>query len=46
MEAAIDILRNEQGGRAVTKDFEEKFCKIIVGHLIIFVGFIFFYLRS
>ena len=38
VEAAIDILRDEQGGRTrmvtVTKDFEEKFCKIIVEHFL------------
>ena len=29
MEAEIDILRN-QGGPPVTKEFKEKFCKIII----------------
>ena len=36
MEAAIDILRDEQDGcpRLVTdlEDFNEKYCKIIMGH--------------
>jgi len=31
-EAAIDILRRERGGHRVTKDFQEKFHKIIVEH--------------
>ena len=34
MEAAIDILRNEQGGWMVTKDFKAKFCKIIIEHFL------------
>ena len=32
MEAAIDALRNKHGGNMVTKDFEEKFYKIIINH--------------
>ena len=32
VEAAINILRNEQGGCLVTKDFKEKFQKIIIAH--------------
>ena len=32
VEAAIDLLGNGQGGYLVTKDFREKFCKIIVEH--------------
>jgi hypothetical protein len=33
VEAAVDIWRNEQGGqRVVTKEFQEKFHKIIIGH--------------
>ena len=48
VEAAIDILRDEQGGRTrmvtVTKDFEEKFRKIIVEHFL--RKFHWFYLQS
>ena len=32
MEAAIDILRNEQGGSPVIEDFKEWFFKIIIEH--------------
>ena len=32
VEAAIDLLGNGQGGYLVTKDFKEKFFKIIVDH--------------
>ena len=31
-EAAIDVLRNEQGGHPVTAEFEEKLYKIIMDH--------------
>jgi hypothetical protein len=43
VEAAIDVLKNEQGGWAVTKDVVEKFYKIIVGHFL--CRFHFFYLH-
>jgi hypothetical protein len=32
VEIDIDVLRNEQGGFSVTKDFEAKFYKFIVDH--------------
>ena len=32
VEAQIDILRNEQGGRLATNDFKERFFKFIVDH--------------
>ena len=43
LEAAVDILRNEQGGWR-TKDFKEKFYKIIIEHYL--CKFLCFYFYS